>query len=121
MKIGQWQSFKISDNLGKTSIFIQHRHSSTLLFRDPLFSTRAGIIVRKDYLHAEKIDNELMWLEALGLSAKLQSWEKREHKHGIWAPDAGPCKEKGTRKGCKLPSGSKFYSWAERDKERPNC
>ena len=81
-----------------------------------MFSTRAGIIIRKDYLHAARIDNELMWLDALGLKDK----EERRN-HGIWAPDAGPCSKIGTRKACELPPGSKYYTWAQRDKEMPNC
>ena len=81
-----------------------------------MFSTRGAIIIRKDYLHAGKIDNELMWLDALGLKDK----EERRN-HGIWAPDSGSCNIAETRKNCELPLGSKFYSWAQRDKEMPNC
>ena len=39
---------------------------------------------------------------------------------GIWAPDAGQCDIKETRKPCKLPYGSKFYSWANREKVIPS-
>ena len=80
-----------------------------------MFSTRGAIIIRKGYSHAAKIDNELMWLDALGINHK---GERRNQ--GISAPDAGSCSEVGTRKTCKLPSGSKYYTWADRDKEMPN-
>ena len=86
---------------------------SNLLFRDPLFNTRSAFIIRKGYEHIEQIDNELMWLDAFGLQA-VENEVRRNS--GIWAPDSGPCDEKETRKPCKLPSGSKLYSFADREK-----
>ena len=40
-----------------------------LCFRDPLFSTRSGFIFRKGFGYKAKIDNEVMWLDALGLKS----------------------------------------------------
>ena len=40
-------------------------------FRDPLFSTISGHIFRKGYEHTAKVDNELMWLYALGLQSRV--------------------------------------------------
>ena len=55
-----------------------------------------------------------MWLDALG----LKQWKN----HGIWAPDSGSCDIAETRmQECKLPFGSKFYTWGERDKGISNC
>ena len=86
-------------------------------FRDPLFSTSAAFIFRKGYEHSAKIDNELMWLDALG-----RNEEKPWRNHGIWAPDSGSCDiADKTRKECELPIGSKFYTWGERDKGISNC
>ena len=96
---------------------IFHFHKN-LSYRDPLFSTRGAIIVRKGYEHIEKIDNQLMWLDALG----LQEPEKEIRRNsGIWAPDSGTCEEKATSKPCELPDGSKLYKWADREKEMQNC
>ena len=53
-----------------------------------------------------------MWLDAFG----LQEVGDARRNYGIWAPDAGPCDAKATRKPCKLPSGSKMYSQADREK-----
>ena len=69
--------------------------------------------MRKGYEHIEKIDRELMWLDAYGLQEPRN--EIRRNK-GIWAPDSGPCTTKTARKPCKLPSGSKMYSFANREK-----
>ena len=58
-----------------------------------------------------------MWLDAFG----LQDVEDEARRNtGIWAPDAGPCDAKETTKKCKLPSGSKMYSWANKEKVRPS-
>ena len=92
-----------------------------MLFRDPLFNTRAAFIIRKGYEHSEKIDNELMWLDAFGLRyASIAQEDDIRRNTGIWAPDAGQCDIKETRKPCKLPYGSKFYSWANREKVIPS-
>ena len=40
-------------------------------FRDPVFSTTGGYIFRKGFEHKAKIDNELMWLYALGLQSRV--------------------------------------------------
>lgn len=54
-----------------------------------------------------------MWLDAFG----LQEVEDEARRNiGIWAPDAGPCDAKETRKPCELPSGSKMYSRTDREK-----
>ena len=86
-----------------------------LLFRDPVFNSRGAFIIRKGYEHIGKIDNELMWLDALGL--QMSQWLDNDDRRntGIWAPDAGPCDAKETRKPCKLPWGSKYYSHADRE------
>ena len=64
-----------------------------------------------------------MWLDALGL--KMFQWVNEEldvswGNTGIWAPDAGPCDAKKKRKLCKLPFGSKMYSYANREKVMPS-
>ena len=94
---------------------------SNLPFRDPVFSTRVAIIMRKFFLHANKIDLEIMWSHALGSSStydgKLVLAEIKQN-NGIWAPDSGSCKpakEKITST-CDLPSGSDYYSWGQREK-----
>ena len=43
------------------------------------------MIMRKNFSHAEKINVQFMWLEALGLGVR---YVKNE---GIWAQDSGPC------------------------------
>ena len=93
-----------------------------------MFSIPSGFVFRKDFLHTAKIDNELMWLDALGMKSagcmnkQCRDWGWNERRnHGIWAQDAAPCNEIGTRQTCKLPRGSDYYSWAKRDKEIPNC
>ena len=92
-------------------------------FRDPLFSTSAAFIFRKGYEHSAKIDNELMWLDALGhVDLNKEETKDEWRNHGIWAPDSGSCDIAGqTRKVCELPFGSKFYTWGERDKGISNC
>ena len=72
-----------------------------------LFNTRAAFIIRKGYEHFEKIDNELMWLDAFGLQDP-GGWAEISRNTGIWAPDAGPCEAKEaeiTGKPCKIPGG----------------
>ena len=72
--------------------------------------------MRKGYEHIEKIDHELMWLDAFGLQ---ETWNAIRRNTGIWAPDAGPCDAKETAqtgKPCKLPSGW----WAYKGKVRPS-
>ena len=54
-----------------------------------------------------------MWLDAFGLQEPEDEIRKNS---GIWVPDAGKCDLKESKKPCKLPSGSKFYSWANREK-----
>ena len=75
------------------------------------------------------IDNELMWLEALGLGddkvEKIQNLRyDREmarraigDSNGIWMPNSGTCEQVEQGRGCQLPFGSRFYSWSQRDKE----
>ena len=89
---------------------------SYLLYRDPLFNTRGAFIIRKGYGHIEKIDIEFMWLDAFGLQ---EPEEEIRRNTGIWVPYAGQCDLKETKKPCKLPSGSKMYSWANREKVNP--
>ena len=88
-----------------------------MFFRDPLFNTRFAFIIRKGYGHIEKIDNELMWLDAFGLQDPEE--EEIRRNTGIWVQDAGQCDLKEAKKPCKLPSSSKMYSWANREKVNP--
>ena len=44
-------------------------HNTFFSFRDPLYTSRNGYIFRKGYEHRAKIDNEIMWLDALGLKS----------------------------------------------------
>ena len=57
-----------------------------------------------------------MWLDAFGLQDVLK---KIRRNTGIWAPDAGQCDLREAKKPCKLPTGSKMYSWANREKVNP--
>ena len=54
-----------------------------------------------------------MWLDAFGLQ---EPEEKIKENTGIWVPDAGQCDLKEAKKPCKLPTGSKMYSWANIEK-----
>ena len=88
-----------------------------------LFNTRSALIVRKGYQHIEKIDSELMWLDAFGLQ-DVSSFTEIRRNTGIWAPDAGPCQlkeSKITGKPCKIPGGFLMYPWAKREKVSPYC
>lgn len=73
--------------------------------------------MRKNYIHAEKIDRELMWSHALGLSTNHVE-EEIKTNDGIWAPDSGPCEQTEQTEVCSLPPGSKYFSWKEREKVR---
>ena len=82
--------------------------------------------MRKKYKYAEKIDLEFMWLHALGLNSYGDESEslvddELKRNEGIWAPDSGPCAYIEHNKICSLSSGAKYYSWANRNKERANC
>ena len=56
-----------------------------------------------------------MWLDAFGLR---EVGDETRRNTGIWSPDAGLCVAKEPRKPCKLPSGSKMNSWADKEKVR---
>ena len=53
-----------------------------------MFSTTTAMIMRKNFSHAEKINVQFMWLEALGLRYVKKTLVRNE---GIWAQDSGPC------------------------------
>ena len=97
------------------------------VYSDPLISNRAGFILRKKYEYAETIDLEFMWLHALGLNSNNHADEsigvddEFKRNKGIWAPDSGTCADSERNKICTLSSGAKYYSWANRNKERANC
>ena len=86
-----------------------------IFISDPVFSTRFTFIVRKKFIHAEKIDLEIMWLHALGLDTNNVHDEIKKN-NGIWAPDSGPCERVEQTEICSLPSGSEYYSWGQRNK-----
>ena len=89
--------------------------------RDPVFSTLGGAhIMRKDFPHAEKINLGIMWFQQLGLG-KNHIDDKINQNNGIWAPNTGTCELSKHTERCKLPSGSKYYRWNQRDKEMPFC
>ena len=75
--------------------------------------------MRKDFPHADKIDLGIMWFLQLGLGANYV--DKINQNEGIWAPNSGTCELSEHTEGCQLPSGSKYYSWGQRDKEMPIC
>ena len=90
---------------------------------DPLISNRAGFILRKKYKYAEKVDLEFMWLHALGMNSNnnvdlVGAADELKRNQGIWAPDSGPCADSERNKICTLSSGAKYYSWANRNKEK---
>ena len=89
---------------------------SILPSRDPVFSTRGAHIVRKKFGHADKIDLEIMWSDALGLRSSIYVDDEIKQNNGIWAPDSGPCEPEKDTVTCELPSGSRYYSWAQREK-----
>ena len=76
--------------------------------------------MRKDFPQAEKIDLGLMWFHQLGLGTSYVD-DKINQNEGIWAPNSGKCELSQHTENCELPSGSKYYSWGQRDKEKPNC
>ena len=99
-----------------------------ITFRDPLFSTRGAHIVRKNYPHSNKIDNALMWLDALGLRDEkvrnIQDLKYRKdvgwdikNQSGIFMPDSGNCDHVMQSDKCELPDFSKFYVWRQSKKE----
>ena len=71
--------------------------------------------MRKNFIHAEKIDLEIMWLHALGLDTNNVHDEIKKN-NGIWAPDSGSCEPAKETITCELPSGSRYYSWGQREK-----
>ena len=61
------------------------------LSSDPIFSTpSSAYIMRKKFVHAEKINLEIMWTHAFGLYSSHVE-ETIKQNNGIWAPDGGPC------------------------------
>ena len=76
--------------------------------------------MRKNFLYAENIDLEIMWLHALGLDSNMVE-DALKQNNGIWAPDSGPCDTNEPSKICELQSGSKLYTWGQRNKEKLNC
>ena len=83
----------------------------------PVFFVRGAYIMRKNLAHAETIDLEIMWLHALGIS-NVQVEDVIKQNNGIWASDSGTCKESRMTEVCSLPSGSEFYSWGKKNKEK---
>ena len=71
--------------------------------------------MRKNFIHAEKIDLEIMWLHALGLDTNNVHDEIKKN-NGIWAPDSGLCEPAKETEPCKFPTGSRYYSWGQREK-----
>ena len=59
--------------------------------RDPLFSTFTAFIMRKNFSHAENINIQLMWVDAMGLTELGGARESLARNEGIWAPDSGSC------------------------------
>ena len=93
-----------------------------------MFSTRGAHIVRKNYSHSNKIDNALMWLDALGLRdekvRRIQDLKYRKdarwdikNKSGIFMLDSGNCDHVTQSDKCELPDFSKFYVWRQSKKE----
>ena len=93
-----------------------------------MFSTRGAHIVRKKYPHSSKIDNALMWLDALGLRdekvRRIQDLKYRKdvgwdikNQSGIFMPDSGNCDKVSQSVKCEIPHYSKFYVWRQSDKE----
>ena len=75
--------------------------------------------MRKKFHHADKIDLEIMWSDALGLSSRYV-WGEIKQNNGIWAPDSGPCEPAEKTAPCQFPSaasGSGWFSWSQREKE----
>ena len=60
------------------------------LSSEPVFSVRSAFIMRKKFVHAEKINLEIMWTHAFGLYSSHVE-ETIKQNNGIWAPDGGPC------------------------------
>ena len=89
-----------------------------------MFSTRTAHIVRKNYSLSNKIDNALMWLDALGLRdekverirdlkyKKDVGWDIKS-KSGIFMPDIGNCDQVTQSDKCELPDYSRFYVWRQ--------
>ena len=73
--------------------------------------------MRKNLVHAEKIDLEIMWSLALGIQTNYVNKDIKKND-GIWAPDSGPCEQTDQTEVCSLPPGSKYYSWGQRNKEK---
>ena len=64
-----------------------------------------------------------MWLHALGLNSNnnvdlVGAADELKRNQGIWAPDSGTCADSERNKICTLSSGAKYYSWANRNKEK---
>ena len=89
-----------------------------------MFSTRGAHIVRKNYPHSNKIDNALMWLDALGLRDEkvrnIQDLKYRKdvgwdikNQSGIFMPDSGNCDQVKQTDKCDLPDYSRFYVWRQ--------
>ena len=59
-----------------------------------------------------------MWLHAhFGLERDFyKGFLSGKRNNGIWAPDGGTCELSGPAAKCELPTGSKLYSWGNRDK-----
>ena len=58
-----------------------------------------------------------MWSHALGINSKNVDKDIKKN-NGIWAPDSGPCEQTEQTEICFLPSGSKYFSWGQRNKEK---
>ena len=88
------------------------------LCRDPLFSTRGAYIIRKNFPFTQIINNEIMWLHAhFGLERDFDiGFLSGKRNNGIWAANGGACELSEPSVKCELPTGSKLYSWANRDK-----
>ena len=84
------------------------------LSRDPLYSTNGAYIIRKNFPHTSKINNEIMWLHAhFGIFRDFHTGNRND---GIWAPDGGVCELTEQTEKCELPDGAEPYSWGKRDK-----
>ena len=68
-------------------------------FRDPLFSTTFGMIVRKNFVHTEMINIEIMWHYAFGLSKVSHKFQRND---GISAQKRAACADIVPPATCKL-------------------
>ena len=74
--------------------------------KDPVFRSRRGVLVRKNYPHAENIDKGLIWFHALGFWEiwDVTYWYNLDLRRndGIRAPDGGLCKNRAKKQACTL-------------------